>query len=87
MNKIIEAEDILADARNFIECIWMAAANLSREEVGPLQTVADTASKKIDEAIALLDEYRESKDSAGPVPTAAEFRTTNRDDGPRRSIF
>jgi hypothetical protein len=81
MNKIIEAEDILADARNFVECIWMAAANLSREEVGPLQTVADTASKKIDEAIALLDEYR-GPGNAGPVPAAAEFRTTNRDDGP-----
>jgi hypothetical protein len=56
--KIIEAVDILTDARNLVECAWMAAMSLSTEEADPLQIVCDTASKKINEAIALLDEYR-----------------------------
>jgi hypothetical protein len=67
MNKIIEAQDVLSDARSCVECIFMATADLSREEADPLQVVTDIASRKIDEAIALLDEYRESKDSAGPA--------------------
>ena len=58
MNKIIEAEDILFDAQNCVECIFMATASLSHEEAHPLQAVADIASKKITEAIAFLDEYR-----------------------------
>jgi hypothetical protein len=67
MNKILEAEDILAGARHCVECVFMAAANLSsREETDPLQAVADIASTKITEAITLLSEYRES----GPVPAA-----------------
>jgi hypothetical protein len=57
MNKILDAEDILGDARNCVECIFMAAASLSREEAEPVQTVADYASTKIGEAIALLGEY------------------------------
>jgi hypothetical protein len=48
MNKILEAEDILAGARHCVECVFMAAANLSsREETDPLQAVADIASTKI----------------------------------------
>jgi hypothetical protein len=70
MNKLLEAEDILAGARHCVECVFMAAASLSsREETDPLQAVADIASTKIEEAIALLSEYRESVD-AGPVPAA-----------------
>jgi hypothetical protein len=70
MSKIIEAEDILTDARNCVECIFMASSNLSREETDPIQVVADIASEKITEAIALLDEYR-TDIGAGPVPAAA----------------
>jgi len=66
MNKILEAEDILAGARHCVECVFMAAANLSsREETDPLQAVADIASTKITEAIALLSEYRESGEASG----------------------
>jgi hypothetical protein len=69
MNKILEAEDILASARHCVECVFMAAANLSSpEETDPLQAVADIASTKITEAIALLSEYRES--GGAPVPAA-----------------
>jgi hypothetical protein len=32
MSKIIAAEDILNEARNCVECIFMAAAYLSRDE-------------------------------------------------------
>jgi hypothetical protein len=71
MSKILDAEDILADARtdarNCVECIFMATADLSHEEANPLQVVADIASNKITEAIALLDEYR-CDIGAGPEP-------------------
>ena len=71
MNKIIEALGILADARNCVECIYMAASGLGgglqHEGTDPIQVVADIANKKIDEAIALLDEYR-GHAKAEPVP-------------------
>jgi hypothetical protein len=66
VNKIIEAEDILAEARSCIECVWMAAADLSsNEEVDPIQVVTHVASDKIAKAIALLEEYR-ADIGAGP---------------------
>jgi hypothetical protein len=55
---IARAEDVLAEARNCINCIFLAAANLGGEETGAIQHVASIASAKIDEAIAMLDEYR-----------------------------
>ena len=48
----------------------MAASLSSPEETDPLQAVADIASHKIEEAIALLDEYRGSVDA--PVPADAK---------------
>ena len=54
---IARAEDILAEARNCVECIWLAAETLD-EKTGPIQYVANIASAKIDEAIAMLDECR-----------------------------
>jgi len=57
MSTILEAEDILAGARHCVECVFMAAASLPREATDPLQVVADIASTKITEAIALLGEY------------------------------
>jgi hypothetical protein len=50
----------------------MAAATLSREEGDPIHSVADIASKKIDEAIALLHEYLESGDE--PVPATPSVK-------------
>jgi len=58
MNKILEAEDILGDAKVCIDCVFLAMNELEPEQSGPLQAVADIASKKIDEAIALLDKLR-----------------------------
>jgi hypothetical protein len=73
MNKILEAEDILAGAQNCVECVFMAAAGLGgglqHDATDPIQVVADMASKKIEEAIALLNEYRKSGE-ASPVPAA-----------------
>jgi hypothetical protein len=72
MNKILDAEGILADAQSCVECIFLAASGLggglSHDATDPIQVVADIASNKINEAIALLDEYRESVDA--PVPAA-----------------
>jgi hypothetical protein len=78
MNKLLEAEDILTYARDHIECVFMAAGQITREEGCPIQVVAETASRKIDEAIDLLREYRESKDSAGPVPAAPDATPKSR---------
>ena len=73
MSKIIDAEDILNDARNCVECIFMAAADLGgglkHEGTDPIQAVANIASHKINEAIAILEEYRGAP-NASPVPAA-----------------
>jgi hypothetical protein len=73
MSKIIEAQDILSAARNYVECIFLAASGLGgglkHEATDPIQVVADTASRKIDEAIAILEEYRGGP-NASPVPAA-----------------
>jgi hypothetical protein len=59
---IARAEDILAGARNCVECASSAAESMWDKEANPISTVLEIASNKIDEAIALLDEYR----NAGP---------------------
>jgi hypothetical protein len=68
MSKIIDARDILYGARSCVECIFLAASDIG-EETAPIQVVADIASMKISEAIALLDEYRQLAE-ASPVPDA-----------------
>jgi hypothetical protein len=72
MNKILDAGGILADARSCVECIFLAASGLggglSHDATDPIQVVADIASNKINEAIALLDEYRESVDASPKSP-------------------
>jgi hypothetical protein len=85
MSKILDAEDILADAQGCIECVFMAASKLTSEGRNPIHTVADIASKKIDEAIALLHEYRESGDlpvlaapGAKPKSSAARPKRRNK---------
>jgi hypothetical protein len=66
MSKIINAQDILVDPRNCVECIFLAASDIG-DEGDPIQVVADIASTKINAAIALLEEYRGVPD-ASPVP-------------------
>ncbi|MFZ3326111.1 MAG: hypothetical protein WA231_09550 [Methylocella sp.] len=55
--KIIDAEDILGVAQHCIDCVFLAATGLG-DETDPIQAVTLIASKKIDEALALLGEYR-----------------------------
>ena len=47
MNKIVQAEDILAEARNCVECIFMAPAHgsLPTADANAILTVATAASK------------------------------------------
>ena len=72
MSKIIDAEDILGDARNCVECIFLAANGIG-DETNPIQAVAEIASRKIDEAIDLLDEYRADM-GAGPEKDGPEAK-------------
>jgi hypothetical protein len=76
MSKILAAEGILADARSCVECIFLAASGLEgglkHDATDPIQVVADIASGKINAAIALLDEYRESVDA--PAPAAPDAK-------------
>ena len=58
MSKIIDAEDMLAEAQGCIECVLIAASELPIDDRNPIHTVADIADRKIIEAIALLKEYR-----------------------------
>jgi hypothetical protein len=66
MGKIIDAQDILVNARNCVECIFLAASAVG-DKRDPIQIVADIASTKIDEAIALLKEYLGGPDAI-PLP-------------------
>ena len=59
MRIIIEAEDILAEARNCIDCVCLAAEALDPHQQRPIWCVANIASDKINEAIASLEECRQ----------------------------
>ena len=68
-HKLADAMDALSFAKSYIEAIFMAAASLSPHESGPISAVADTASDKIQDAISLLQEYR---DEEAPACAAQE---------------
>jgi hypothetical protein len=57
-DKIIDAEDVLAYARDCITCAAAASAHIHGKEGEPIETVIDIAGEKIDAALALLHEYR-----------------------------
>ena len=63
MRKIVEAEDILAAARDCLECVCLAAETLDKHQRGPILRVADIARAKVEEAIILLGEYRQPADA------------------------
>jgi hypothetical protein len=73
---LIDAEDILTDAQNCIECIFMAAGALG-DETDPIQTVANIAIRKIDAAIALLRENSTDMGD-GPEPAAPSVKPVSR---------
>jgi hypothetical protein len=56
MDKIISAEHLLDDARNLVECMFLATKDLGGI-ADPFKTASSIAGGKIGEAIALLDEY------------------------------
>ena len=88
MSKILDAQGILADARSCVECIYMAAhglgGGLEHEGIDPIQVVADIANKKIEEAIALLGEYRNDMGDA-PVPATPSAKSAGRAEQPKSS--
>ncbi|MGF7163150.1 hypothetical protein FHS85_004808 [Rhodoligotrophos appendicifer] len=55
MNKILEAQDRLGEARNLVEAIYMASHNLTHEECGAIGAVATVAMEKIQEAVKMLE--------------------------------
>ena len=67
MSKILDAEDILARARDLIECASCTAAHVWGKEADHVDSTLEVAGEKIGEAIALLDEYR-TDIGAGPQP-------------------
>jgi len=71
MSKIGDAEDILAEAQSYIECVRLAACQLPTDETSDaIAAVAMAAYQKIGEGIALLDECPE----VNPVPAARTKR-------------
>jgi hypothetical protein len=68
MIRIKEAQDALTGAKSCIDCVFLATEGLGlgQEQSGAIQHVADIASRKIDEAIALLKDYRGSVGSRVP---------------------
>jgi hypothetical protein len=74
MSKILDAQDLLTEARDFIECVGMAAAasHLAREFGAPIVAVANAASQKIDEAFELLGECGQAEGAAVPAAPDAK---------------
>jgi hypothetical protein len=74
MSKILDARDILTEARDFIECIGMAAAagQVASEFGAPIAAVANAASQKIDEAVELLAGCWRA--DGAPVPAPADAK-------------
>jgi hypothetical protein len=70
MSKIMDAQEILSDARNCVECAILAVdRDVHAYQRDAIQVVLGIASKKIEEADALLDEYRAG--NATPVSDSA----------------
>jgi hypothetical protein len=63
--KIIDVADVLSRAGHLIECASCAAESLWGKEADPVDSTLEVASKKIDEAIAMLDEYHKLAELAG----------------------
>jgi hypothetical protein len=59
-DKIMDAEDILARACDLIECAASAAAHVWGKEADQVATPLEVASSKIEDAIALLKDYRKA---------------------------
>jgi hypothetical protein len=68
-SKIGDAEDIFVEARSYIECVRLAACQLRTcEESEAIAAVAMAAYQKIEEGLALLDEC--------PPPPPPDYRPT-----------
>jgi hypothetical protein len=69
MSKLITAQDILMQARDVIHCVSSAASGPVVLAGDTIVTVVNIAGEKIDEALALLNEYRAEADAQ---PNASE---------------
>jgi hypothetical protein len=54
MSNIIEAVDLINQARQLVEAIEMAAGRLPRERAAPIQAVAVIASDRLKEASQMI---------------------------------
>ena len=54
MNKNLDVQGILTEARSDIECIVMAARQLPPDEGGPIAAMADAVGEKIEKALRQL---------------------------------
>jgi hypothetical protein len=72
MSKIIAAEDLIVEARGYIAFVFMAAASLTKENCHAISTTANIAGHKLNEAIALLDQYRDENDAIPVTGSANE---------------
>jgi hypothetical protein len=87
MSKIIDAEDILEEVKGCVECLYMAASDLEIDHRDTILTVANIASKKIDEAIALLNEYRNAgADSEAYARAEERLRDYDAEVASRRAV-
>jgi hypothetical protein len=64
MSKITDAEDLISEARGYIDCVFMAAASLTDESRHAISTTANIAGDKLNEALALLSEELAEQEAA-----------------------
>ncbi len=69
--KLFDATVLLKEARSHVAASAFLAGGMSTSDVADaIYAVADTARRKIKDALALLANYRESGDAPVPVPAA-----------------
>ena len=61
MRTLLEIQDELSTARNFIECAFMASQDLPREQAEPLAAVLNAASDKLKEIRDAIDAVRQQE--------------------------
>ena len=58
MKTLLEVQDELSTARDFVECAYMAANDLPSEQSGPLCAVLNAASDRMKAIVEAIDRLR-----------------------------
>lgn len=75
MCKLIDAENLVGNARNLVEAARMASASLENDQGDALRAVLNIADEKLNAAIDLLEGYRAERHGTAEPSTVDGART------------